>query len=164
MTEGEQRPILIPRTTDDYIEHVHDRVREASMETDIEYSFITRLTSSRYAEVGEFRAQVSRIISHSAGEAALLLCLLDSEDDTFIMTLDSYSENGFITPNRPQRIMHNRVQGIGTIEVGYLLGPQNALATVASTVPLEASESVFLDPIDTNTDTLILSGIHRGYN
>ena len=165
MSEIDYPPVIIPRNYSDYIDNAHNRTREEDMNTSTQYSFIAELIGSHYGAAGEFQAKLSKVLTDEVGRTSLLLCLLDPEAKGALVLLDSTSNNGFITPDSSRRIYHNRLQNIGTVSEGYLLGPDVSFAPTTLAIPQDLdAQAHWSGPHDTRTGVLHLQGIEVSNN
>ncbi len=165
MSELERPPVIIPRDYSDYLDNAHKRTREEDMNTSVQYSFIADLVGSSYGAAGEFQAKLARVFTDEMGRTSLLLCLLDTDTDDSLIFLNSTTDNGFIIPDGPRRIYHNRLQNLGTVAEGYLLGPDAAFEPTTLEEPEDLiARAQWSGPHDTRTSVLRLQGIEVGNN
>lgn len=170
----EKPPLVTGRTWDDYYTNMHKRVHEEDMDTSVDYSLIAQMVFSQYGEIAEFQTRLARVgLTEEMGRASLILCIIDPETNDAMGYLESDSVDGIITPLSQRRLSHHRVQGIGAIEAGYLIGPDAALVPQSAEHPHELTASAYANdpnnarrgffvPTDTRTSSLELQGIYLG--
>lgn len=165
MSESEQSPVIIPRSYSDYLDNAHKRTFEDDMNTSVNYSFIAELIGSNYGAVGEFQAKLAQVITNEMGKTSLILCLLDTDTQDSLIFLNSTTDNGFVIPDVKRRIYHNRLQNLGTISEGYLLGPDLVFEPTETEEPESLVDHArWAGPRDTRTGVLHLQGVEVSNN
>lgn len=160
---SEFQPLYRPLSYQAYLDTMASRVRESEMEEDTPYSFVARLKMSPY-HAAEFQAELSQVQRLDLGRAAIILTLLNPEDNDTLLALDAMSENGSITPNTDRRLTHPRHETIGTVIGGYLLQHDPHLAIRSREEPHTLIAGATGEYRDTRTSAFERNKIIIGYD